>query len=180
MAANVRRFVQGCRECPVSKGAHHLPKGKLLPLPIPTIHVHCLGWIMDLAPSSGYTYSWWSIDSLYHVLCIPLKGLPTPMESAKLLFRHVLRYYGILEDIVSDRGARLISRVWKAFFFLLGVIMSLSLGYNPSLMGKQNVRTKRSGEIHPSSACLFTRKATGSAQSTQSTPESHTATKDQH
>ncbi|KAK3567363.1 hypothetical protein QTP86_019906 [Hemibagrus guttatus] len=35
MAADVRRYVQGCRECAMSKSPRHLPSGKLLPLPFP-------------------------------------------------------------------------------------------------------------------------------------------------
>ncbi len=35
MARDVRRFVQGCTDCAIFKSPHHLPTGKLLPLPIP-------------------------------------------------------------------------------------------------------------------------------------------------
>ncbi|XP_048033100.1 interferon-induced very large GTPase 1-like [Megalobrama amblycephala] len=51
---------------------------------------------------------------------IPLRGLLTAMETAEMLFNHVFRYFGIPEDIVSDRGPQFISRVWKAFHSLLG------------------------------------------------------------
>ncbi|ROL45316.1 Transposon Tf2-9 polyprotein [Anabarilius grahami] len=34
MARDVRRYVQGCQECPISKSPHHLPSGKLHPLPV--------------------------------------------------------------------------------------------------------------------------------------------------
>lgn len=52
---------------------------------------------------------------------IPLKGLPTAMETAELLFHHVFRHFVLPEDIVSDRGPQFISRVWQSFFRLLGV-----------------------------------------------------------
>ncbi|KAK3538081.1 hypothetical protein QTP70_028643 [Hemibagrus guttatus] len=35
MAADVRRYVQGCEECAMAKTPRQLPSGKLLPLPIP-------------------------------------------------------------------------------------------------------------------------------------------------
>ncbi len=38
---------------------------------------------------------------------IPLKNLPTAMETAEQIFNHVFRYFGIPEDIVSDRGPQL-------------------------------------------------------------------------
>ncbi len=51
---------------------------------------------------------------------IPLKNLPTAMETAEQIFNHVFRYFGIPEDIVSDRGPQFISRVWKNFVQEIG------------------------------------------------------------
>ncbi|KAK3551567.1 hypothetical protein QTP70_019803 [Hemibagrus guttatus] len=50
------------------------------------------------------------------------------MEVAELLFNQVFHYFGIPEDIVSDRGPQFVSRVWRAFFTRLGVAVNLSLG----------------------------------------------------
>ncbi len=58
------------------------------------------------------------------------------METAEALFQHVFRNFGIPEDIVSDRGPQFISRVWHAFFRLLGVTVSLSSGYHPQSNGQ--------------------------------------------
>ncbi len=70
---------------------------------------------------------------------LTLKGLLTAMVTAKLLFNSVFRYYGIPEVKVSDRGPQFISRLWKAFYTLLGVTGSLSSGYHP----QSNVQTER-------------------------------------
>ncbi len=67
---------------------------------------------------------------------IPLRGLPTALETAEHLFHHVFRNVGVPEDIVSDRGPQFISHVWKAFFRLLGVRVSLSSGYHPQMNGQ--------------------------------------------
>ncbi len=67
---------------------------------------------------------------------IPLKRLPTAMETAELMFNHVFRYFGIPEDIVSNRGPQFISQVWKSFLKLLGVTVSLSSGYHPQTNGQ--------------------------------------------
>ncbi len=61
---------------------------------------------------------------------------PSHGHAAELIFNQVVRYYGIPEDIVSDRGPQFISRVWKAFFSLLGVTVSLSSGYHPQSNGQ--------------------------------------------
>ncbi len=55
MARDVRRFVQGCSDCAISKSPRHLPSGKLLPLPVPNRPWSHLGvdFIMDLPVSGG-------------------------------------------------------------------------------------------------------------------------------
>ncbi|KAI2647669.1 Transposon Ty3-G Gag-Pol polyprotein [Labeo rohita] len=67
---------------------------------------------------------------------IPLPGLPTAMNTAQLLFSQIFRHFGIPEDIVSDRGTQFTSRVWREFFRLLGVSISLSSGYHPETNGQ--------------------------------------------
>ncbi|KAK3514488.1 hypothetical protein QTP70_018678, partial [Hemibagrus guttatus] len=59
---------------------------------------------------------------------VPLPGQPTALDTAECLFNHVFRYYGLPEDIVSDRGPQFTSR---AFFKNLGV--TCVIGYQPPL-----------------------------------------------
>ncbi len=150
MAQDVRRFVQGCSDCAISKSPRHLPSGKLLPLPVPNRPWSHLGvdFITDLPPSDGNTSILVIVDRFSkscHLL--PLKGLPTAMETAELLFNQVFRYYGIPEDVVSDRGPQFISRVWKAFFSLLGVSVSLSSGYHPQSNGQTERKIQEIGRF---------------------------------
>uniref|UniRef100_A0A8K9UM89 Integrase catalytic domain-containing protein n=1 Tax=Oncorhynchus mykiss TaxID=8022 RepID=A0A8K9UM89_ONCMY len=53
------------------------------------------------------------------------------LQTAEPLFTHVFRHYRVPEDIVSDRGSQLTSRVWKAFMERLGVSISLTSGFHP-------------------------------------------------
>ncbi|XP_051752594.1 uncharacterized protein LOC127514149 [Ctenopharyngodon idella] len=57
MARDVRRYVQGCQECAISKSPHHLPSGKLHPLPVPNRPWSHLGvdFITDLPASNNCT-----------------------------------------------------------------------------------------------------------------------------
>ncbi|KAK3550712.1 hypothetical protein QTP70_003974 [Hemibagrus guttatus] len=136
MAVDVKRYVQGCRECAMSKSPRHLPAGKLLPLPVPNRPWSHLGidFIVDLPASEGCTCVLVIVDR-FSKACrlMPLPGPPTALETAEYLFNHVFRYYGLPEDIVSDRGPQFTSRVWRAFFKRLGVTISLSSGYQPPL-----------------------------------------------
>ncbi|KAI2660339.1 Transposon Tf2-6 polyprotein [Labeo rohita] len=138
MALDVRRFVRGCADCAMAKTPRHLPTGKLFPLPVPCRPWSHLGvdFATDLPNSRGDTCIFIIVDGFSKLVCfIPLKGLPTAMETAELLFNHVFCYFGIPEDIVSDRGPQFISRVWRAFFKLLGVTVSLSSSYHPQSNG---------------------------------------------
>ncbi|KAL0161004.1 hypothetical protein M9458_044729, partial [Cirrhinus mrigala] len=150
MARDVRRHVQGCKECAMSKSPRHLPAGKLHPLPVPNRPWSHLGvdFMTDLPVSNENTCILVIVDR-FSKFCrlIPLKGLPTALETAECLFNHVFRYYGIPEDIVSDRGPQFISRVWKSFFKLLGVTISLSSGYHPQTNGQTERKIQEVGRF---------------------------------
>lgn len=92
MARDVRRFVQGCADCAMAKSPHHLPSGKLLPLPIPNRPWSHLGvdFMTDLPASDGNTSILVIIDR-FSKSCrlLLLKGLPTAMESAELIFNYI-------------------------------------------------------------------------------------------
>ncbi len=150
MARDVRRFELGCSDCAISKTPRRLPSGKLLPLPVPNRPWSHLGvdFITDLPASDGNTCVLVVIDR-FSKSCrlLPLKGLPTAMETAMLMFNHIFRYYGISEDIVSDRGPQFISKVWKAFFTLLGVTVRLSSGYHPQSNGQTERKIQEVGHF---------------------------------
>ncbi|KAK3511981.1 hypothetical protein QTP70_027651 [Hemibagrus guttatus] len=102
MAEDVARFARGCSVCAIVSTSCRLPEGKLVPLLIPRCP--------------------WSHLDHFSKACklIPLKGLPTALETAEALFSNVFRHFGIPEDIMSDRVPQFISRVWRGFFKLLG------------------------------------------------------------
>ncbi len=147
---DVRRFVQGCPDCAISRSPRHLPAGKLHPLPIPNRPWSQLGvdFITDLPVSDGHTCILVIIDR-FSKFCrlTPLTGLTTALQMAELLFNRVFRYYGIPEDIVSDRGPQFISRVWKAFFSLLGVTVRLTSGYHPQSNGQTERKIQEVGRF---------------------------------
>ncbi len=84
-----------------------------MPLPIPRrpwSHVR-VDFVKDLPNSEGYTCIIFAVDQ-FSKACrlIPLKGLPTALETAESLFQHVFRYFDIPEDIASNREPQLISK----------------------------------------------------------------------
>uniref|UniRef100_A0A8C1UMJ1 Integrase catalytic domain-containing protein n=1 Tax=Cyprinus carpio TaxID=7962 RepID=A0A8C1UMJ1_CYPCA len=139
MLQDIKIFIQGCILCAMNKNPRHLPAGKLMPLPVPHRPWSHLGvdFVTDLPPSEGNTCILVAIDR-FSKACklIPLKGLPTAFVTAELLMENVFRNFGIPEDIVSDRGPQFISKVWRAFFALMNVTVSLTSGYHPQSNGQ--------------------------------------------
>lgn len=73
--------------------------------------------------------------------------IPTAVQTTELVFDHVFWYFGIHEDMVSDWGPQFITKVWKAFFTLLGVTLSLSSGYHPQSNGQIGREIQEIGPI---------------------------------
>ncbi len=148
MARDVARYVKGCSICAISSTPRRLPEGKLVPLPIPHRPWSHLGvdFATDLPPSNGFTTILIVVDR-FSKSCklIPLRGLPSALETAESLFQHIFRNFGLPEDIVSDRGPQFISRVWRGFFRLLGVSVSLSSGYHPQTNGQTERKIQEIG-----------------------------------
>ncbi len=136
MSRDTIRYVRSCSVCAMSSTPRHLPVGKLVPLPIPQCPWSHMGifFVTDLPESEGKTCVLVAVDRFSKACKLtPHKGLPSALETAEYLFQQVFRNFGLPEDIVSDRGPQFISHVWKVFFRLLGVTVSLSSGYQPPL-----------------------------------------------
>ncbi|KAI2659768.1 Transposon Tf2-6 polyprotein [Labeo rohita] len=139
MTKDITTYVKSCQVCAQSKTPKELPSGLLQPLPIPQrpwSHLS-IDFVTDLPPSDGFTTILVIIDR-FSKSCrlLPLKGLPTSMETALALFNHVFRVYGLPEDIISDRGTQFTSQVWKAFCKHLDINVSLTSGYHPQSNGQ--------------------------------------------
>ncbi|KAK3530649.1 hypothetical protein QTP86_030915, partial [Hemibagrus guttatus] len=93
------------------------PEGLLEPLPVPRCPWSHLSvdFLTDLPDSGGFTAIMVVVDRFSKgCKLVPLKGLPTAMQTADAMFAHVFRNFGLPEDIVSDRGPQFTSRVWRA------------------------------------------------------------------
>lgn len=88
--------------------------------------------LRDLHNPSSFNTFLMVIDQFSKACCLlPLKGLPTAMGFATMLFHHVFHTYSLPEDIVSDQDPQFTSRVWRAFCTHLVINVSLSSGYHP-------------------------------------------------
>ncbi|KAL0159058.1 hypothetical protein M9458_047134, partial [Cirrhinus mrigala] len=103
-------------------------------------------FITDLPESEGHSCVLVIVDR-FSKACklVPLRGLPTAMETAEQLFHQVFRHYGLPEEIVSDRGPQFTSHVWRAFFKILGITVNLSSGYHPQTNGQTERKIQELG-----------------------------------
>ncbi|XP_060799538.1 olfactory receptor 2AT4-like [Neoarius graeffei] len=102
----------------------------------PLSHI-ALDVITDLPESQGNTTILGIIDHFsYYLHLIPLPGLPTTFETAKLLFDNVFRCFSIPKGIVSNRGVQFTSRVWKKFNEKPRVFVSLTSSCHPQANGQ--------------------------------------------
>ncbi len=139
LQADTITHIRKCPTCNVSKPSHQLPAGLLQPLPIPQrpwSHI-TIDFITDLPLSGGHTTILTVVDH-FSKTCrfVPLPKLPTALETAEALCNYVFRFYGLPEDIVSDRGPQFTSRVWSAFCQKLNINVSLTSGYHPQSNGQ--------------------------------------------
>ncbi|KAK3565396.1 hypothetical protein QTP86_007935 [Hemibagrus guttatus] len=139
LGSDVEEYVRACPTCAQARTSRHLPEGLLEPLPIPRrpwSHLS-VDFLTDLPDSGGFTTVMVVVDRFSKgCRLIPLKGLPTAMQSADAMFQHVFHNFGLTEDIVSDWGSQFTSRVWGSLCAHLGIGVSLSSGYHPQSNGQ--------------------------------------------
>ncbi|KAK3533208.1 hypothetical protein QTP70_013610 [Hemibagrus guttatus] len=139
LGSDVDDFVRQCATCAQARTSRQRPEGLLEPLPIPQrpwSHLS-VDFLTDLPDSGGSTAILVVVDRFSKgCKLIPLKGLPTAMQTADAMFAHVFRNFGLPEDIVSDRGPQFTSRVWRALCARLDIGVSLSSSHHPQSNGQ--------------------------------------------
>ncbi|KAK3510970.1 hypothetical protein QTP70_027791, partial [Hemibagrus guttatus] len=115
------------------------PVGLLEPLPVPRrpwSHLS-VDFLTDLPDSGGFMAIMVVVDRFSKgCKLVPLKGLPTAMQTVDAMFAHVFRNFGLPEDTVSDRGPQFTSRVWRALCARLDIGVSLSSSHHPQSNGQ--------------------------------------------
>ena len=70
-------------------------------------------------------------------------SLPTTLQVSEALFQHVFRHYGLPKDIVSDRGPKFMSWVWKTIMEKL----EDTSGYRPQSNGQVEMMNQELGSF---------------------------------
>ncbi|KAK3556047.1 hypothetical protein QTP70_001856 [Hemibagrus guttatus] len=110
LGADVEGYVRQCSTCAQARTSHQRPEGQLESLPVPQSHLS-VDFLTDLPDSGGFTAIMVVVDHFSKgCKLVPLKGLPTAMQTADAMFCHMFRNFCLPEDIVSDQGLQFTSQ----------------------------------------------------------------------
>jgi hypothetical protein len=135
----VNEYVRTCDTCARNKTPRRQPHGQLHPLPIPTgpwMSVS-MDYIVELPRSNGYNTILLCVDRLTKMahFC-PTTTNVTAEESAKLYIKHVFKYHGLPNDIITDRGPQFTSAFTTKLLKLCDIHGNKSTAFHPQSDGQ--------------------------------------------
>ena len=57
-------------------------------------------------------------------------------EAARLFIKHIVKFWGVLKSIMSDRDPRFTKRFWTELFKMLGTNLKFSTSFHPQMDGQ--------------------------------------------
>ena len=136
MKNDIRQWCKECHVCQASKFHRHT-RAPLQERPLPTarfqsIHIDLVG---PLPVSRNMTYLLTIIDRFTRwPEVIPLPDCQAATCVSALL-QHWIAWFGVPEDITSDRGPQFTSSLWSEFHKLLGINVHHTTSYHPQANG---------------------------------------------
>lgn len=138
MRQDIKKFVQECAVCQVSKPETIHPPSLLQPLPIPgrVWSDISMDFIDGLPSSQGFSVIVVVVDRFTkYGHFIALSHVYTASKVAQLFLANVLKLHGMPTTIVSDRDPVFTSSFWRELFRLQGISLAFSSAYHPQSDG---------------------------------------------
>ena len=143
----VKNYIDTCEECQRNKSVRHKPFGQLQPLNIPNRPWKSisLDFIVKLPPSKGLLWHTEAefdsilvvVDRATKMACfIPCNESMTAFDLALLYFHYVFPYFGIPQEVVSDRGTLFTSAFIRSLCELTSIEQNLSSAFHPQTDGQ--------------------------------------------
>jgi hypothetical protein len=139
MDQDVELYVKTCLVCQQDKSEKKKAAGLLQPLPIPERpwQSASMDFIGGLPKVDGMSSIMVVVDrfSKYAVFIPAPHACPADV-AAELFFKYVVKYFGLPEDIVSDRDTRFTGRFWTTLFNMIGTELKFSTANHPQTDGQ--------------------------------------------
>ena len=140
---DIEAYVKGCDVCLSSKAVRHKPYGDLQSLPIPTHRWKDLS--MDFVTGLPISTDWKG-DSYDSILVIvdrltkmvhyePVKVTIDAPGLAEVIIDVVVRYHGLPDSIISDRGVIFTFKFWSSLRYFLSIKRQFSTTFQPQTDG---------------------------------------------
>ncbi|KAG6517981.1 hypothetical protein ZIOFF_021381 [Zingiber officinale] len=139
MENDVEAYVKTCLVCQQDKTERKKEAGLLQPLPIPEkpwVYVS-MDFISGFPKVDDMSSIMVVVDrfSKYAIFIAAPSACPSDV-AAELFYRHVVKFFGLPNDIVSDRDTRFTGRFWTALFNMMGTDLKFSTANHPQTDGQ--------------------------------------------
>ena len=140
MKRHVGDFIRQCLTCQQVKAEHQRLVGLLQPLEVVEWKwEHIMMDFVTHLPQTSWRHDavWMIVDRLTksaHFL--PVQMTFTLEEFCRLYIREIVRLYGVLVSIVSDRDPKFTTHLWKSFQKAMGTQLKMSTVFYPQTDGQ--------------------------------------------
>lgn len=135
---DVKNYVNGCDICMRSKSARHKPYGSLQSLPIPQYKWKDI--TMDFVTGLPTSCDWRGVkyDSILVIVnrltkMVHYEAVQKTLTAeglAEVIIDSVVRYHGLPNSIVSDRGSLFTSQFWSSLCYFMHIKRRLSTAFH--------------------------------------------------
>lgn len=132
-------YVKGCAVCQRTKPSRQRPHGLLQPLEVADVPWSSVSmdFIEPLPPSNGFDSILVIVDRLTKfAIFIPTHTTLTAAGLADLIFDRLICEHGYPRSIVSDRGSKFTSDLWRGVTAVLDISLRLSTSFHPQTDGQ--------------------------------------------
>ena len=139
MSTGALSYIKSCDSCQRAKRRTTKAAGANVPYPVPDYPFEVIALDMKSglpSTTAGNNAAWVVIDKLSrraHV--IPCATTCTSAQTARMIFDHVVRHWGVPHRIISDRDPRFIAAFWQELWALVGTNLNMSTAEHPQTDG---------------------------------------------
>lgn len=152
---DVETYINGCAVCQRTKGTNRLPTGTLKTLEVPTRPWSeiSMDFVEQLPRSNKYDSILVIVDRLTKwAIFIPTTTTLTSSGLAEIILDRLISQHGLPNAIVSDRGSKFTSKLWRYLMSRLGIHLRLSTAFHPQTDGQ----TERVNQVLEQYLRIFT------------------------